>query len=740
MNEKTSLKDQVLRSFCVITLISCGVTLAICYGLLFALGSSTYYSAKVIIVDQAESNAQLLSKEIAGAAEVQLRFIAESICLTSSLYSSVLLNYSSVSASNYSTLFKPSESFREYNFAAGCIYPDCPNDFGELAHRSRLPYLPGFVNGSTEHSSVFLYSETIGKAARNDSEWQSITSEFGSVNQVIDGLAYQDTDFSVMYSRGPNTTVMFYLSAEVTENGVRNMVHRTYPGIEKNSTSYDPSQRSWFKNAPVDSYYLYGPYRETFTRQLVLTVSSRQYVDSLPTSGASATVVSAAVLLIDDLRSVVNEVTYTNSGFGAMVTYSESAASSSVLVWGNRTDVYDEGVDAFKTIADFDAELAKRDISSNSVIEYTDPEGIDWIVCATPFLPTSRYGSDTVKQNALIMLVFAQRYEAEYPLHALKTSIDSTTSSVSVEIAVTIGITVGVVMALVCVFVHYITSPLETMRAISERIIHMAAEDEENKDYSDLVQRAFFNLSRSDEVGLLASDYYHVLCTLHNKNVEKSEIPKYPANPLHVSGVADYATFSWSALMQLYRVQKEHEEQKLPVPVEVKPEVSPPVSKMDGNLDILGALAAELAKAQKPPRSSYAAVAVCDGVDSGDVEMGAVPSSTAAPPGPRMDGTRQARATTKSSDKTYIALPSGVPTQVGYLTSLKSQLYGLCAILLCGIVIAASLTIAGIQADGHSWMSESSAQLESKQLQNLQGIAASKASFVQVCRLIDYRL
>jgi hypothetical protein len=44
----------------------------------------------------------------------------------------------------------------------------------------------------------------------------------------------------------------------------------------KNITDYDSTQRSWFSRAPVDSFYLYGPYKETFTQQLVVTLSSRK--------------------------------------------------------------------------------------------------------------------------------------------------------------------------------------------------------------------------------------------------------------------------------------------------------------------------------------------------------------------------------------------------------------------------------------------------------------------------------
>lgn len=145
---------------------------------------------------------------------------------------------------------------------------------------------------------------------------------------MINGLVYEDQDLQTSYAFGPNSTVMFYVAAKVlsyTANygystGDYYSIHRTYPGIIKNSTSYDGSTRPWFTNAPVGGFYLYGPYRETFTRQLVLTLSSKRYT-------GIATVVNAAVLLLSDLERIVTDVKYPNNGFGVIIQASTNKGS-----------------------------------------------------------------------------------------------------------------------------------------------------------------------------------------------------------------------------------------------------------------------------------------------------------------------------------------------------------------------------------------------------------------------------
>lgn len=129
------------------------------------------------------------------------------------------------------------------------------------------------------------------------------------MNSVINGLAYQDRDMNIMYTKGPNTTVMFYLSTKISLSSSSYVaVHRTFPGIVKNSTIYDPKpydppNRHWFKNAPQDSYNMYGPYVETFSRQRVVTLSTLSTATDAATNQMLSTV-AAGVMLIDTLSSI----------------------------------------------------------------------------------------------------------------------------------------------------------------------------------------------------------------------------------------------------------------------------------------------------------------------------------------------------------------------------------------------------------------------------------------------------
>ena len=183
--------------------------------------------------------------------------------------------------------------------------PDCPTDYEAFNGRSRLPRLPGFVNGSLLHSSVYLKSSSSQRAARDNQSWADLTKQDPSINHVIDGLSYQDRDMNIMYTTGPSTTVMFYSSTRIGSSSSYTSVHRTFPGIVKNVSNYDAPNREWFKFAPIDSYHLYGPYVETFTRQPVVTLSSKKTSSALgPEQSKQLTLVSAAVLLISDLVSI----------------------------------------------------------------------------------------------------------------------------------------------------------------------------------------------------------------------------------------------------------------------------------------------------------------------------------------------------------------------------------------------------------------------------------------------------
>eukprot|EP01034_Spumella_vulgaris_P027036 gene27036-33697_t len=771
INDKTSIKTQIEISFGFLVVVTGGITLAVCYGLLYGNASEAYSVAERTIRSQTYDSLTTLAAETAASLEQPLKLVGDNFTRSGD------------------TLLAPQRSFKEYNFEGACPFPKCPQDYKALKGRSRLPDLAGFVNGSTSHSSVYLYSKKYGQAARNDSLWNLYIHENNPVLSVINGLAYQDQDMDVMYNRGSNSTVMFYLASSVLgADGVNyDVVHRTFPGIVKNISNYDSTQRTWFSKAPVDSFYLYGPYKETFTRQLVVTLSSRKMSTVRSTVHPNArstpvTTVSGAVMLVKDLAAIVNSVQYAHSGFGVLV----KRSTNEVLVWGNRTDVFNEDTQAFKTVVDFDVNLAsKLGVNQPSgVIEYTDPQGVDWIVSISPFLAVNEYQVTTSSQS-LAVLVFAAKSDAERPLALLQDRITYTTNTVTAETLIIIGATIGAVMLLVCALVAYISHPLSRMIAISRDIVAMSTEEEDKRNYTDILDRSRRNMRTvNDEIGQLAADYYHIVCLLNNRNVDKKSTPKHPENPFHITD--DGASSSGppaqpTSLPQLFSAMSRKRAAMLTVhdqhvtAVEdvdhnqsVKSQQAP---VYDGNLDVLSTMSTSTATA--PQRSAVVAVEQSAGLFGGpNKKHTQMPRrvSPSAPPATAelvgdietgehsvgnestielsqirgsVGGSQYAKLNKGEHSPTPSVTGSEIPTTAVYaavptdskavstVASLKSQLLCLCALLLAGAVATMVVTIVSLHSEGANWMDVSSELLLATQLQNLQSVTDVKAVFVQ---------
>lgn len=728
VNKNFSLKTQLLTLFSLLTIISGGVTLGICLGMLYALGDSAYSSSQRIILDNAQSNAANLGNVIAEAIEQRLTVVSQSVCMVSAQYSQVLLQYS-----NYSTggtlLTTQQPSFREYNFVKGCNYPKCPKDFGSIYTRSRIPYLPGFLNGSIDHSSVYLYSSKDQVALRNDTTWNNAFTKNPVLNNVLNGLSYQDIDFTTLYSQGPNSTVMFYLSSQVFPQNSINYysLHRTYPGILKNDTAYDPPSRPWNSQAPVGGVYFYGPYKETFTKQLVITLSSKQKAVISPKTkmATPVNVVAAAVMLIEDLAVIVNQIKYANNGFGVLLT-----SSKKVLVWANRTDIYNETTASFKLLSDYDPILDTYTLTDGEVIEYSDSAGNNWYVAVQTF-----FASGSKKTDSLIILVFSQKSLAEHPLTALQDNIDTTTSSVSTSTVIIVCVTIGAVMLLCFLLILYITHPLNVMRSISADIVKLSAEEEDQRDYTDVLSRAYYNITRSDEVGILASDYYHVICMLQNNVLKKRATPKFPPNPFFVNPAHNVPTpLNWPTFYHyishtLAAIMNQATSVTLgPDPLTSAP-AAPPSISTDGTLDVLGALTKQMMEQNSPPQPTSSAVnpyAVNNDDNEGTIELRDLEVGTKG----NQYSTLPTTAIPAIEKEDVIYLTIAPSNKVGYLTSIKSQLYLLTTLLFAGMLIALVLTVVELHKEGATWTDDSTDDLVSVQVLNLEEIAETKANFV----------
>lgn len=105
INDKISLKQQLLFSYSLITIVSAAVSLSICYSLLFSLKSSASTTATKNLIIQTYINAQDLATEIANTINQEIAIVGESICMVSARYASILLSYAH-SGSRGGTLLK----------------------------------------------------------------------------------------------------------------------------------------------------------------------------------------------------------------------------------------------------------------------------------------------------------------------------------------------------------------------------------------------------------------------------------------------------------------------------------------------------------------------------------------------------------------------------------------------------------------------------------------------------------
>ena len=398
---------------------------------------------------------------------------------------------------------------------------------------------------------------------------------------------------------------------------------------------------------------------------------------------------------------IVNNVQYTYGGFGVLIWKS----TQEVLVWKN-SNITNSNSSKIQTVRDFDPILASRskDLTQKGSFEYSDPKGLTWIVAAYPFFVPGMDDIDpSSSSNNLVILVFAQRSLALKSLDTLNTNIAVTTSFIVQTTCIIIAATVAATLVLVFLIIQYMSAPLEGMLRLSEELIQMSAEDDENKDYRSILQRAYRNLDRTDEIGILAIDYYYLVCMLHNKHVEREEL-KFPLNPFHIppsdsSTNTPYAV-TWS---QFVAVLKNTD--PATSPADITPALAPAdAMKID---DFYWPL----------PKKKIP--------DYNNIELAARQQQSTV--------VEQDSATQRATSNRYILIPNSANfLQVGWLTSLKSQLSFLSVALLVGVIITMIVTAVSLSKQGYIWMSASTTEIDDNQVLNMQAITVSKSAYVKV--------
>lgn len=539
-NKRVSLRSQLILSFSLTTLIFVGATIGLCLGLFSSLAASSKNDALPIIKSNAELNLDDLSTQLADALIQRLVYIGQAETLVSTLYGKLLLSYSNESNAHGSTLLAPMPSYREYHLD-NCSAAVCPPDYGPIAQRTRLPYNQNFMNGSLESSSVYLYSSAAQMALRTDESWNSAVVAHPELQVVIDGLVYQDLDFNVMYNKGPNTTLNFYLTAKVIvdkSSGEYFAIHRTFPGISINSSSYDPTVTTWFTGSMENEIYLNTPQNDEITGELAFSLSSLKNV--YLKGGQHVELVFSASIMSDVFTSFLKEAVYTGNGFGAIVNYD----TKEVIAWGQQDGIFDTTQRQFKTISYYDPVLATYSLQDGTIIEYTDQYGDRKLADVKVF-----YKNNNIP--LLVLLTIVSVDSAEHPYVSLTDNINASRMKIIIIVVAIIGAAVITLISLLTALVVNLTKPLNAMQRISQDIIRISGEAENKRDYSSVKKRAEAHLDRRDEIGMLMDDYYYVITQLDEKAEEKQKIPKFPSNPFYVKGQSNYSKFRWNTLKPL---------------------------------------------------------------------------------------------------------------------------------------------------------------------------------------------
>ena len=389
----------------------------------------------------------------------------------------------------------------------------------------------------------------------------------------------------------------------------------------------------------------------------------------------------------------MNRVQYTNGGFGVLF----DKITQSVLVWKDESyNTLKSDNKTFKTVMDFDPQLAAKPIISSEPFKYRDEHGVTWIVSPYPFFQPGKANDPSSSGNRLVILVFAQNSQATAVLDSLNSNINSTTNGVVTATIIVIAITVAATILLCFLVIEYIAHPLEAMRQISEDITRMSAEDEDKRDYSGVIRKALVNLTRTDEVGILAIDYYSIVCLLHNRSMAKRNSPKYPPNPFYFGPNVDHSQLTWPQFVQICKSEN-------PLPTSRVPTSNEPNTNFD--LNVLGSL-----NSRSAANASYSRVSSIVPPDVLSNEVGA-----------------ESWGADDVSEVHVAAQP-----KVGWFTSLKSQLYMLSAVLVAGVTVTMIITVVALSRQGVTWMSTSSVDIDDVQVLNMQAMTYAKSVYVEV--------
>lgn len=524
------------------------------------LAKNTKTTVKNSLSDNAKTNLLTTSSEMALSIESRFRQVGETLSMTFAEQMQVLytdgFNKGNLSHP-HPTLLKAQPSFADWGFMPGCsrgVAPGgCPPDFGDLDSRSRVPGT-GF-SGSVNRSSLYIYSSLTNSGGRTPTDWTTAMTN-ADVDRSIRVTAVMDADLQNSYYQGPKSTLMIYTAASVpsTPESMGYSWRRTFPGFSLQGLPdiqkpYNPASRGWFAHAAEGSLSMEGPYKETFTKLFVITLSAKRlvYIDggSQPTQ-----FVGGVVMLLSAIKDLVEGLTYLQSGFAVL-----AKVTGEVIFWGdtsaNIQPCMDDPANIGKVICQhieaLDAGFSALDLSGGKSFEYTKQspgrgQGELWFVAQVPFFQTatqSGAGASPV-QNSLTLLMFARSSEVFATLPTMNTDIDNATNNIVKITLIGAIILVAIVAVAVMAVDQAIAPSLRFLLAKSKEVTQSAAADPEEGGkgrYRDLAdgmpklsseQRA---LRRSSELGSLTVYFNSMVQRLGAAEQAKLEMPKFPKNP-----------------------------------------------------------------------------------------------------------------------------------------------------------------------------------------------------------------
>jgi HAMP domain-containing protein len=316
----------------------------------------------------------------------------------------------------------------------------------------------------------------------------------------------------------------------------------------------------------------------------------------------------------------------------------------------------------------------------------------------------------------LIVLVFSNWDEATQTLPALQDDIASTTKDVTTFICILCAALWCCILIAAISLVTWLTAPLERIGSICSEIIQIAAEDELKRDYSAVVLDSHtLTTRRTDEIGILAANFGHMVMYLHNATVSKKHKSKNMVNPLYFANPE-----SWNmrndSLLTIYDLFQ--------------------AMRPSSNVALVEAPSAPALPTDALSTIRFSAVPLGDPEENHEMRHGKARvqpmeiDSTFSKSG--QSGGKVALATEVAGNYSQVTVAEALPVVPRPLVTVTAYLSALGTLLLVALVAIMIVTIVTLQREGYNWMSDTTSSITAQEMTNLMTVTNAKAVFMKV--------